>query len=627
MSTSRFIGTVMAGVLASAAWIDPGLSPMPSPAAAQAVERAHGLSLIGPPRVPPDYKHFDWVNPNAPKGGLVRMSAIGSFDTLNPYSIKGQAAAGLGLVTSSLFDNNLDEESAEYALVAEWVSHPADFSSVTFSIRTEARFSDGKPITPEDLIFSLEALKKAHPHFRAYYKNVVRSEKSGPRQVTFHFDEKGNRELPLIVGQLPVLAKHWWEGKAPNGEARDLARSTTEIPVGSGPYRVAAVDPGRSITYERVKDWWAKDLPVAKGQWNFDTLRFTYYRERTAAFEDFKAGNLDFWRESSARAWAVDFDFDAARRGLVKKHSIDLRRLAPMQAFVLNLRRPQFQDARVRRAFNLAFDFESANKNLFYEQYKRVESYFGNSELQSKGLPQGRELAILKEFETQLPKEVFTTPWKNPVNTGPQDVRRHMQEASKLLSEAGWKIGSDRVLRNAAKQPLAVEFLLVQPDFERVVLPYVQSLKLLGIQASARIVDSAQYERRATDFDYDVIVGNFGQSNSPGNEQRNYWGSAAADEKGSQNTIGIKNPVIDKLIDKIVFAKDRAELVAATNALDRVLLWNFYVVPQWYTNADRLGVWDRFGRPQKLPGQSSAFQQVWWVDPAAEAKLAAARGR
>lgn len=627
MPTRRFIGTMLAGVLAAAACIDPALSPLPTPAAAQAVERAHGLSLIGPPKVPANYKHFDWVNPDAPKGGTLRLSAIGSFDTLNPYSIKGQAAAGIALINAALLDNNLDEESAEYALIAEWVSHPADYSSVTFAIRPEARFSDGRPVTADDVIFSLEALKKAHPHFRSYYKNVVRSEKTGERQVTFHFDEKGNRELPLIVGQLPVLPKHWWEGKAPNGEQRDLSRGTTEIPIGAGPYRISAVDPGRSITFERVKDWWAKDLPIAKGQWNFDTMRFTYYRERTAAFEDFKAGNLDFWRESSAKAWAVDFDFDAARRGQVQKQAIDISRLAPMQAFVLNLRRPQFQDIRVRRAMNLAFDFESANKNLFYEQYKRVESYFGNSELQSRGLPQGRELAILKEFEQQLPKEVFTTPWKNPVNANPQDVRKHLQEASKLLTEAGWKVGNDRVLRNAANQPLAVEFLLVQPDFERVVLPYIQNLKLLGIQATARIIDSAQYERRANDFDYDVIVGNFAQSNSPGNEQRNYWGSAAADEKGSQNSIGIKNPVIDKLIDKVVFAKDRAELVAATNALDRVLLWNHYVVPQWYTVADRIAYWNKFARPQKLPSRTTAFQQVWWVDQAADAKLAAERRR
>lgn len=627
MPSSRVIRAMLAGILAAAVMLPPGLAPLPPPAAAQGAERSHALSLVGKPRMPADFKHFDWVNPNAPKGGLVRLSVIGTFDSLNAYSIKGSPATGLGLISSPLLASSPDEPSSEYALIAEWVSYPADYSTVTFSLRAQARFSDGRPITPEDVIFSLEALKKAHPRYGFYYKNVVRAEKSGERQVTFHFDEKGNRELPLIVGQLPVLPKHWWEGKSPNGEPRDLARSSLEVPVGSGPYRVAAVDAGRSITYERIRDWWANDLPVSKGQWNFDTFRYNYYRERTAAFEDFKAGNLDFWRESSAKAWSVDFDFDAVRRGHVKKHNIELKTLAPMQAFVMNLRRQQFQDVRVRRAFNLAFDFESANKNLFYEQYKRVESYFGNSELQSTGLPQGRELAILKEHEAALPRDVFTTAWKNPVNANPQDMRKHLQEASKLLADAGWKIGSDRALRNAANQTLAVEILLVQPDFERVVLPYVQNLRLLGVQASVRIVDSAQYQRRVTSFDYDMIVDNFAQSQSPGNEQREYWGSAAADHQGSQNTIGIKNPVIDKLVDRIVFAKDRDELVAATRALDRVLLWNFYVVPQWYTVADRVGMWDKFARPQRLPSQATAFQQVWWLDAAAEAKLAAERGR
>jgi microcin C transport system substrate-binding protein len=599
------------------------------PALAQTggMQRQHALSLIGTPKMPADYKNFDWVNPDAPKGGTVRQWAFGTFDSLNPYSVKGSPGGVPTLTSSALFANSPDEPAAEYALIAEWASYPADYSSVTFGLRPQARFSDGSPITPDDVIFSMEALKKAHPRYGYYYKNVVRAEATGAHEVTFTFDEKGNRELPQIVGELPILSKKWWEGKSPNGEQRDLARSTLEVPVGSGPYKIAAVDAGRSITYERIKDWWAKDLPVTKGQWNFDTLRLSYYRDRVAALEDFKAGNIDYWRESVAKSWALDFDFSAVSRGFVKKYEIPTKNVASMQAFVMNLRRPQFQDVRVRRAIGLALDFEAMNKNLFFGFYKRIDSYFGNSELQATGVPEGRELAILEEFRDQLPKELFTTPWQVPVNNTPQDLRAHMLEASKLLAEAGWKIGPDRRLHDAKNQMLAVEILIVQPEFERVVLPFKSNLELLGLQVSVRVVDSAQYERRITGFDYDMIVGGFPQSISPGNEQREFWGSQAADHQGSVNTIGIKNPVIDKLIDRIVFAKDREDLVAATRALDRVLLWNFYVVPQWYLDKEWIAAWDKFARPQTLPSQTSAFLQVWWYDAAADAKLSAARGR
>ncbi|MFZ4807000.1 MAG: extracellular solute-binding protein [Hyphomicrobiaceae bacterium] len=595
-------------------------------AATAADPRLHALSLLGQPKFGPDFKHFDWVNPNAPKGGVVRMWALGSFDSLNPYTIKGSAATGLALIYDTLMASSPDEPSSEYGLVAEWVSHPADFSSVTFGLRAAARFHDGKPITPADVVFTFGELKKNHPHYAFYYKNVTKAEATGPREVTFSFDLKGNRELPQIVGQLPVLPKHFWEAKSASGEARDLARSTLEIPLGSGPYRIKAVDPGRSISYERVADYWAKDLPVYVGQWNFDELRYSYFRDRVPAFEAFKAGQLDFWRESSAKFWATGYDFDALSKKLVRREEIETKTVAPMQAFVMNLRRPQFQDVRVRRAFNLAFDFEWANKNLFFDQYRRVGSFFDNSELAARGLPQGRELELLQEVRDQVPPEVFTQEWKNPVNANPQDARRNLAEATKLLADAGYK-ARNSVLVGPDGKELAVEFLITSPDFERVLLPYKTALERLGVKASIRVVDSAQYQRREDSFDFDIIVDTFAQSQSPGNEQRDFWGSAGADREGSRNTIGIKNPAVDKLIERLIFAKDRQELVAATRALDRVLLWNFYVVPQWHSPSDRIATWDMFERPARLPSQSISFQRVWWVDAQKEKTIAAARGR
>jgi microcin C transport system substrate-binding protein len=585
----------------------------------------HALSLIGKPAAGPDFKHFDWVNPDAPKGGRVRQWALGTFDTLNPFPVKGNAAVGLALLYDKLMVNSPDEPTTGYGLLAEWVTYPDDFSSATFKMRPQARFHDGKPVTPEDVVFSLDAIKKASPNFAFYYKNVLRAEKAGDNLVMFVFDVKGNRELPMIVGELPILPKHFWEATGPNGEPRDLSKTTLEIPLGSGPYRIRQMDPGRTIVYERVKDWWAKDLPVVRGQWNFDEIRYTYYRDRVPAFEAFKAAQLDFWRESSAKFWATAYDFDAVKKGYVKQNFLPVAGVARTQTFAFNTRRPQFQDPRVRRAFNLAFDFEWANKNLFYDQYTRLHSYFDNSELRCRGLPEGRELEILNEIRSQVPAEVFTQEWKNPVNHTPEDARKHLSMAAKLLAEAGWE-PKGGVLTNAQGVQLAAEFLLVQPDFERVVLPYKAAIEKLGVKATVRVVDTSQYQRRQDTFDFDIIVASFGQSESPGNEQRDYWGSDAADKEGSRNVIGIKNPAIDKLIDKIILAKDRDDLVAATRALDRVLLWNHYVVPQWHIPYDRLAMWDMFRRPSKLPSRDPAFLRVWWYDEGAAKRIAEVRG-
>jgi microcin C transport system substrate-binding protein len=615
---SRFAGAALAVFLACGG------------SAALASDPKHiALSLVGEPKYGPGFKHFDWVNPNAPKGGTLRQFAEGSFDSLNPFTFKGQKAADLTLIYDSLMVDSPDEASTQYCLICEWVSYPSDFSSVTFKLRPEARFQDGKPITAEDVIYSLYAQKKSDPQIEHYYKNVIKAEKTGEHEVTFTFDSKGNRELPVIVGQLNIIPKHYWEGKDASGAQREITSTTLEPPVGSGAYRVKEVAPGRSISYARIPDYWAKDLPVVIGQWNFDEIVVDYFRERTAGFESFKTGQIDLWVENVAKDWVTAYDFPAVQKGLIKKDRIAVERVAPMQAFAFNLRRKQFQDVRVRQAFNLAFDFEHINKLLMYDLYVRTQSYFDNSELKASGLPQGQELEILNEVKADIPPEVFTTEYKNPTNPTPEARRANMQKAAKLLEEAGWKRDpkKDNLLRDASGQTLKAEFLLNSPTFEKIALTYIGQLKLLGIDADVRIVDSAQYQRRRRTYDFDITTATFAQSISPGNEQRFFWGSTVADQEGGRNAIGIKNPAIDKLIDKVIFAKDRAELVAATKALDRVLLWNAYGVSQWHYPYERLVYWTKFGRPEKLPSRSSSFERVWWYDDAAAKKLAEARSQ
>ncbi len=581
----------------------------------------HALWLVNPPKHAPDYKHFDWVNPDAPKGGKARLRGIGSFDTLNSYSAKGSAPLGLSQIYDTLLTQSLDEPSTEYGLIAAWASHPDDFSSATFGMRPEARFHDGHPITPDDVVFTLDAIKAANPRFALYYKNVVKAEKTGPHEVKFTFEPKGNRELPLIVGGMPVLPRHFWTANDDKGVPRDFSKGTMEIPLGSGPYRVRDVDAGRQITYERVKNWWAKDLPVTLGQWNFDEISFIYYRDRLPAFEGFKTGETDFWPENSAKGWATGYDIDPVKRNLIRRDLLPSRTIAPMQGFAFNTRRKQFQDPRVRQAFSLAFNFEWANKNMFFDQYARVSSYFENSELKATGLPGPRELEILEPVRNEVPPEVFTKAWTNPVNTQPEDFRRNLGQAAKLLAEAGY-------LMNGTCERITAEFLLVQPDFERLVLAYKTELEKLGIKVTIRTIDSAQYRRRIDSFDFDIVVASFPQSLSPGNEQREFWSSVAADKESTRNIIGIKNAAVDKLVDRLIFATDRADLIAATRALDRVLLWNHYLVPQFYAPTDRVAYWDKFHRPERLPGHTSAtnaFIQVWWYDEKLAAKLAEAR--
>ncbi|MBV9347707.1 MAG: ABC transporter substrate-binding protein [Pseudolabrys sp.] len=595
------------------------------PASAQAArDWKHGLSLFGAPEYPAGFKHFNYVNPAAPKGGVIRQIAIGTFDNFNfvVSGVKGSVATGVTLVTETLMTSALDEVSTEYGMIAESVSHPADFASVTYLIRGNARWHDGKPVTAEDVIFSMEAFKQHSPQLGAYYRHVVKAEKTGEREVTFTFDQPGNRELPLIVGQLYVLPKHWWEGTDKNGNKRNVANTTLEPPLGSGPYRVKDFVPGRSVVFERVRDYWGKDLNVSIGQNNFDEIRYEYFRDATVALEAFKADQVDWRTENSAKNWATAYDFPAVKEKRVVLEEFDIRSSGSMQSFAFNVRRDKFKDPRVRRAFNFAFDFEEMNKQIFFGQYKRIASFFEGTELASSGVPQGKELAILETVRDKVPADLFTKPYTNPVNGNPENVRNNLREALRLLKEAGYEVRNTKLVDAKTGQPYGVEFLVDDPASERFVLFYKPSLERLGITVDVRTVDPQSYENRLRQWDFDIVVGSWGQSLSPGNEQRSFWGSPAADQPGSRNLVGIKNPAVDMLIEKVIFATDREDLVAATMALDRVLLWNFYVVPQWTYRKVRTARWDRFGRPDNMPKYgATAFPMVWWWDKDKAAKV------
>jgi microcin C transport system substrate-binding protein len=583
----------------------------------------HGISLYGDLKYKPDFKHFDYVNPNAPKGGTVRQVAIGTFDNFNPViaGVKGTLAVGADLIYDTLIVSSMDEVLSAYGQLAESMSYPEDFSSVTYRLRAEAKFHDGAPVTPEDVIFSFDAFRKDNPQSSAYYQHVTKVEKTGPRDITFTFDSAGNRELPQIVGQFNVMPKHWFEGVDKSGNKRDIAATTLEPPLGNGAYRIKEFVPGRSIVYERVKDYWGRNLPVNVGLNNFDELRYEYFRDTTVALEAFKADRVDWRNENVAKNWATAYDFPAVADKRVVKEEFPVRNFGVMQSFTFNTRRAKFSDPRVRRAFNLALDFEEMNKQFFYGQYKRIASFYEGTELASSGLPTGLELEILETVRGEVPPEVFTSEYQNPVNGKPELVRNNLREATRLLREAGYEIRNQKLVNAKTDEPMTVEFLLDEPVFERFVLFYKPILERLGIGVTVRTIDDAQFENRVRSFDFDIVVGSWGESLSPGNEQRGYWGSRAADRPGSRNLAGIKNPAVDKLINRLVFATSREELVAATKALDRVLLWNHYVVPQWTYGKVRAAHWDRFSRPDMLPEYgNSAFPTVWWWDPAKAAK-------
>lgn len=588
-------------------------------AGAAAAAGSHGLSLFGELKYGPEFDHFEYANPNAPKGGTMRFSAIGTFDTLNPYVIKGVPAAGIGMMFSSLMSASEDEPGSEYGLVAESVELAPDKLSVLYLLRKEARFHDGSPMTPEDVVWTFETLRtKGHPMYRSYYGDVTKVQQEGERGVRFRFKSADNRELPQILGQMPVLSKKYWAD-------RDFSKTTLEPPLGSGPYKIDSFDAGRSITYRRVPDYWGADLPVNKGRFNVDTMRYDYYRDGTIALEAFKAGQYDVRRENSSKAWATGYDSPALREGLIKKETIKNQLPSGMQGFGYNLRRPLFQDPKVRQALAYGFDYEWSNKNLFYGLYKRTRSYFDNSELAATGLPQGDELKILEPFRGKIPDEVFTKEYHPPRYDGSGNIRDGLREALKLLKEAGWSVKNERLVNDKTGQPFEFEILLSDPQFERIVLPFAKNLERMGVTARVRTVDTAQYEKRMETFDYDVTVAVFGQSLSPGNEQREFWGSAAADEPGSRNLLGIKNPVIDELVEQLIVSPDRASLITHTRALDRVLQYGHYVIPNFHSGVYFVAYWDKFRRPQVSPKYGIGLDS-WWVDPKAEQTIEAKKG-
>jgi microcin C transport system substrate-binding protein len=582
-----------------------GAAPGPSAGTSSAGHAAHGLSMYGDLKYGPGFAHFDYVNPRAPKGGAVTLSAIGTFDSLNPFILKGVAAAGLGQVFDTLMAGSADEAFTQYGLVAETVDTPPDRSWVAFTLRPQARFNDGSPITVDDVIWTFETLKAhGHPFYRSYYTHVARAEAAGPRRVRFIFKGGTNRELPLIVGQMPVLPKAWWTG-------RDFSKTSLAPPLGSGPYRIEAVDPGRSITYRRVKDYWAAELPVNVGRFNFDTIRYDYYRDATVALEAFKGGAYDFRVENSAKHWTTGYDVPAVRDGRIRKEEIPNEIPTGMQGFVYNTRRDVFRDPRVRQALANAFDFEWTNAHLFHGAYTRTASYFSNSELAARGLPGDAEREVLSPFRERVPEAVFKA--YHPPSTDPGGLRPNLVRALRLLEDAGWIVRDMRLVNARTGQPLTLEILLDDPTWERITLPFVQNLERLGVTARVRTVDAAQYEYRLKHFDFDMTVAVFPQSLSPGNEQADYWSREAARTPGSRNLAGVSDPVVDELIALLIAAPDRPALLARTRALDRVLLSGHYVIPHWHISAFRVAYWNRFGRPAVSPKYDLGFDG-WWVE-------------
>ena len=567
----------------------------------------HALSLFGDPKYKPGFPHFDYVNPNAPKRGEVREAAYGSFDSFNPYILKGTPAQGLGLIYDTLTASSLDEPGTQYALLAKSISHPDDYASVTFTLDERARFHDGVPVKAADVVWSFETLTTNHPFYRAYYADVESVEAISENIVKFTFRKSGNRELPQIVGQLVVLPKHYW-----TGESKDIQKTTLEPPIGSGPYIIDTFETGRYVTYRRNPDYWAKNLNVSVGKYNFARLRYDYFGDFTVAFEAFKAGELHFRNENNSKNWATGYDIPAVKDGRMTLEMPANGSVQGMQGFIFNTRKNKFKDLKLRRAFNHAYDFEWANNTLFYGQYVRTGSYFDNSELAATGLPSTEELELLTPLKDQLPVSVFTQEYKNPENLDPNALRQNLRKAKKLLEEAGWNVTNGKLQKNG--QILEVEFLLVQPAFERIVAPFIRNLEKLGITVNIRTIDPTQYQNRVMDYDFDIIVHSFGQSLSPGNEQRNYWSAENADRPGGRNLIGIKNPAIDKLVEHIIFAPDRAAQITATRALDRVLLAHHFVVPHWHIPTHRLAYWHNISRPGNLPLYSHGFPNIWWAN-------------
>ena len=568
----------------------------------------HGVAMHGTLKYPSDFTHFEYTQPTAPKGGTLKLGVVGdNYDSFNPFIIKGVSAAGVGYLYQTLTERAEDEAFSEYGLIAEKVELPDDRSSVTFHINPKAKFSDGSPITASDVKFSFDTLtkhKKAQPFYSAYYADVASLNIPNPLTIQFIFKNNQNKELPLILGQMPIFSEKYWS-------EHEFGTASLNIPVGNGPYVIEGFEPGRSVTLKRNENYWATDHPINQGRYNFNHIVFEYYKDNTVALEAFKAGEFDFRIERTARNWANSYNGQKFDSGELIKEEVHHERPAGMQAFVLNTRRELFKDPKVRRALAFAFDFEWTNQNLFNGQYARNQSFFENSELASSGLPGEAELAVLKPLKKQLSKSVFEEAYFSPSTAKPSSIRKNLRTAMKMLKEAGWSVKNNQLTHMETGKIFNFEFLMYQKDFERIVQPFIKNLEKLGISASIRVVDTTQYINRRRSFDFDVMVSGFGQSNSPGNEQREYWHSSKANTPGSRNMAGISDPVIDQLIDLVISAPSREALVTRTRALDRVLLAGHYVIPNWYNPVERIAYTKRLAKPAVSP-KSGVSIDTWW---------------
>jgi len=600
-----------------------------APASAEPMPQ-HGISAFGDLKYGPDFKHFDYVNPNAPKGGSIKLRDLDSFDTVNPFLLKGKIAVINGDIGGELSYNftqlmaqSYGEPDAVYGLLAETALLDDDGRWVEFTLRPEARFHDNSAITAEDVAFTFKTLKeKGHPRYRFRYRDIEVDEVTDPHRVRFNFKEGAlTRDLPRQIAIMPILSKASFDN-------REFAVTSMEPILGSGPYKLVKVSPGRSVTYERVKDHWAENLPVHKGRFNFDTIQVDYYRDRTIALEAFFAGEYDFREEFTSRSWATEYDGKpAVKAGYIKRDVLIDGSLTGLQAFFMNSRREPFDDIHVREAFSQLFDYEWTNQNLFYGLYDRLGSVFENSAMKASGLPSDAELELLLPWKDQLPEEVFTTEFKPSQTDGSGNIRPQIRNALKLFAEAGWKIENKKLV-NASGEQMTVQFLLFEQFFTRIINPFVKNLKRLGIDASIRVIDAASWQNRMRSFDFDIIGRRFPQPEIPGVEQRDWWGSRAADVDGGLNIAGVKSPTVDALVEAIIAAKSREELEAATRALDRVLMWNYYFIPQWYKNTHFIAYWDKFGRPDaKKPGFDRAVLHSWWYDQKKADQLAEKRGK
>ncbi len=577
----------------------------------------HGITILGTPALPPHFPHFHYVNPNAPKGGDITLSTLGTFDSFNPFILRGNAAAGTQRIWETLLRNSVDEIATAYGALAETIEVAPDKLSVAFTLRATAKFHDGTPITAVDVVWTFNTLlQHGRPQYRQYYADVASVVAESPRRVMFQFKNNLNRELPLVVGEMPVLPKHWWEG-------RDFTKPLTDPPLGSGPYQVDKFEFGRFVSYRRVADWWARDLPVNRGLYNFGTIRTDYFRDATVALEAFKAGQIDFRSENIAKQWAVAYDFPALQRGLVKKESLRNHLPSSMQGFVMNTRRDIFKDVRVRQALAEVFDFEWANKNIFYDAYTRTTSYFANSSFETTGLPKGSELDLLNHYRDRVQPSIFTHPFRLPITDGSGNNREELRNALEMLKAAGWDV-RDRKLINVAGKQFGFEILLGEPAFERVALPFVRTLNRLGMDVKVRTVDPAQLQRRTDTYDFDMTVNVFASGDLPGNELATYWTCDAAKPEGGDNLAGVCNPVVDALVNSVIIATNREELGAAVQGLDRVLLSGWYVIPHWHLRATRIAWWDRYARPA-VPIRPGLAIDTWWFDAGKAAITDAAR--